>query len=271
MLGSRSASQTPHDPTIEDDRPTHADLKRPVYPGPTGERVGALLARVPISPARLLVICGGGALALVAAVWLLRPPPPPVESTLPRARTTDGHTSAAGTPTSPVSTRSPALVVDAAGSVRRPGLYRLAPGARVNDLVRIAGGLRSGADPGRLNLAAPLADGQRLYVPKIGELTTPVPVGPTGGPDGGAASTATSQAASPDRDGGVAAGPAVPIDLNTATADQLDTLPGVGPSTAASIIDYRTQHGPFHSVDELLDVRGIGDAKLAALRAKVRV
>jgi competence protein ComEA len=208
----------------------------------------------------------GAILALVVALWLLRPPPPAVETTLPRA--TPAAARGAAATSLPLTTVRRSVVVDAAGSVARPGLYRLSPGARVNDLIRAAGGLRPGADPDRLNLAAPLADGQRLYVPKVGELTAPPPLDPTGGSDGATDPTGTTGSTQP-AGGGPAA--TVPVDLNTATADQLDTLPGVGPSTAAAILDYRTQHGPFRSVDELLDVRGIGDAKLAALRPKVRV
>ena len=241
-------------------------LGRPEPPPSFRSRLDSLLARVPISPARLVVLVAGAILALVVALWLLRPPPPAVETTLPRATPAAVHGAAATS--LPVTTVRRSVVVDAAGSVARPGLYRLPPGARVNDLIRAAGGLRPGADPDRLNLAAPLADGQRLYVPKVGRVDR--------------SATARSDRRQrwrhrPDGDDRVHATGwrrrelRVPIDLNTATADQLDTLPGVGPSTAAAILDYRTQHGPFRSVDELLDVRGIGDAKLAALRAKVRV
>ena len=139
----------------------------------------------------------------------------------------------------------------AAGAVARPGVYRLPPGARVADLLDAAGGPESDADVDQLNLAAPVADGERVYVPKRGE-TPPAPAAQ------GAGATA-------------AAAPAGPVNLNTATFDQLDALPGVGPATAQAIIDYRTRHGRFRSVDELLEVRGIGEAKLADLRPKVRV
>ena len=241
---------------------------RPVPRATARDRIDALLARVPISPGRLVVLGLGGVLALLVAVWLLRPPPPAVETTLPRASPAASSRTGLASTSSPAATTQPqSLVVDAAGSVTHPGLYRLPQGARVNDLIRVAGGMRAGADRDRLNLAAPLADGQRLYVPKVGETTTPPPVDPTGGSeptgDPGAA-----QAGGARSERATSAGP---VDLNTATAEQLDTLPGVGPSTAASIIDYRSEHGPFHSVDDLLDVRGIGDAKLAALRSKVRV
>ncbi len=249
-----------------------ARFDRPEAPAPFGSRIATLLARVPVSPGRLAVGGGGAVLLAVAAVWLLRPPTPAIESTLPRASAVqaartdaEGRSSAAATSTSAVSS---AVVVDAAGAVRRPGLYRLRSGARVDDLVRAAGGLAAGADRSRLNLAETLADGQRVYVPKVGEVA-PLPVGPTGGSGGGDGQSTASTG--PSASGPSSAPSAEPVDLNTATADQLDTLPGVGPATAAAILAYRTDHGPFHSVDELLDVPGIGEAKLAALRPKVRV
>jgi len=158
----------------------------------------------------------------------------------------------------PVGTARPAeLVVQAAGAVARPGVYRLAAGARVADLVAAAGGVAPGADADRVNQASALADGARVYVPRVGETAPPGPVSDGGAGGGGGASPSSA--------------PPAPVDLNTATAEQLDTLPGVGPATAAAIIDYRQQHGPFHSVDELAQVRGIGDAKLTQLRDRVRV
>jgi competence protein ComEA len=101
-----------------------------------------------------------------------------------------------------------------------------------------------------VNLAAPLVDGEKIYIPRVGE---PIPVDP---PAGGASSSPT---------------PAQPIDLNTASIVQLDALPGIGPATAQAIVDYRTQHGRYRSVDDLLNVRGIGPAKLDQIRALVRV
>ena len=149
------------------------------------------------------------------------------------------------------------LIVQAAGAVTRPGVYRLAGGARVGDLIDAAGGLTPQADPDRINLAAPVADGARVYVLRRGEAD---PGPPT---DGGAGSGPDDPA-----DPGATA---PPLDLNTATQAQLDALPGVGPATAAAIVDDRRQHGPFTSVDDLARVRGIGPAKLAALRTRVRV
>jgi competence protein ComEA len=169
----------------------------------------------------------------------------------------DGSTTA--TSGAPAVSAAPAvIVVHAAGAVVRPGLHELPAGARVADLLDAAGGPSPDADPDRLNLAAPLADGQRLYVPRVGE-TAPAVVGPDGSGAGGSGSS--------DPGGG----PAAPVDLNVATVDQLDELPGVGPATATAIVEHRSRNGAFTSVDDLLDVRGIGPAKLEALRDLVTV
>jgi competence protein ComEA len=154
-------------------------------------------------------------------------------------------------------TTVPGIVVHAAGAVRQPGVYLLPAGARVADLLDRAGGPTAETDLDRVNLAAPLADGQRLYVPRRGE-QAPAVVGPDGGAGGGG-------------EGGAGSLPAGPVDINTATAEQLDTLPGIGPATAAAIVEHRERTGPFASVDALLDVRGIGPAKLDAIRALVSV
>ena len=135
------------------------------------------------------------------------------------------------------------LVVDVTGAVRRPGVYRLPAGARVEQAVRRAGGVTRKADPAGVNLAAKLADGQQVVVPAR------VPAAAPGAP----ATTA----------------PAGPVSLNSATAEQLDQLDGVGPATAAKIIAWRTANGGFSSVDDLGQVAGIGPKKLEALRPQV--
>jgi competence protein ComEA len=141
------------------------------------------------------------------------------------------------------------VVVHVAGAVRRPGVYRLPPRARVVDAVRRAGGARGRADLSALNLAAKLEDGRQVVVP----LRAP------------AGAAATVGGATP---GAVAA---APLDLNTATPEQLDQLDGIGPGMAGRILDYRKEHGGFGSVEELGQVPGIGEKRLAALREKVRV
>jgi competence protein ComEA len=134
------------------------------------------------------------------------------------------------------------LVVDVAGAVRRPGLYRLAQGARVADAIARAGGLTRLAERTAVNLAAPLADGEQVLVAARGS------------PAVGAV--------------GASAG-AGPVSLSSATTEQLDTLPGVGPVTAQKIVQYRQEHGPFTSVDGLDAIPGIGPARLADLRPLV--
>jgi competence protein ComEA len=191
---------------------------------------------------------------LVGGWWLTRPPADPVEVSLPYASTTSALPAGGGAaPALPgASTLPEVVVVHVAGSVVRPGVYALATGARVVDAVAAAGGLAPTADGTRLNLAAPLTDGERVYVPAVGEAAPPVV---------GAAST-----------GGTAGGgPAGPVDLNAADEAALDALPGVGPATAAAIVEHRNRIGRFTSVDQLLDVRGIGEAKLEALRDLVTV
>ena len=136
----------------------------------------------------------------------------------------------------------PRLVVDVVGAVRQPGLYRLAPGARVADAVARAGGATEKADLEQINLAAPLADGQQIAVPRRA-----LP---------GAAPVASSAPTSPSG----------PVHLGTATAEQLDALPGVGPVTAQKILDYRAEHGGFRSVDDLDAIPGIGPARIEQLR-----
>ena len=201
---------------------------------------------------------GGGAAVLVvgAVAWLAFVAPgasggAPVELSLPRA-TPDAppSSSSSGEGVEPAA-EGGRVVVHVAGAVAAPGLYRLGAGPRVADALDAAGGPAGDADLDALNLAAKVADGERVYVPRKGEAPPPV-AGAAGGGSGGA----------------VTAGP---IDLNTATAEQLEDLPGVGPATAEAILAYRKEKGRFRSVEELLEVRGIGEAKLASIRPKVRV
>lgn len=178
-------------------------------------------------------------LALVVGWWLLRPPPVPIEDTIPLASPSDM--------TAPPDAASSAggsdgeLLVHVAGAVRRPGVYRFDADARVADAVDRAGGASRRADLDGVNLAAPLTDGQQIRVPRRGEPVMSSSVGGSAVPTG-------------------------PIDLNSADLAALDALPGIGPATAAAIIAYREESGPFLSVEDLLDVPGIGPAKLDAIR-----
>ncbi|MCD9872400.1 ComEA family DNA-binding protein [Streptomyces guryensis] len=143
------------------------------------------------------------------------------------------------------------IVVDVSGKVREPGIHRLPAGSRVADALRAAGGLRPGTSTDGLNRARLLVDGEQVIV---GGPAAPASGPAAGGPVGSAAGAA----------------PAAPVPLNTATVDQLDTLPGVGPVLAQHIVDYRAQHGGFRSVDELREVNGIGARRFADLRNLVR-
>jgi competence protein ComEA len=161
-----------------------------------------------------------------------------------------GTASSNRTPVAPVAgpttTAAAEVVVDVVGAVRRPGLYRLPQGGRVADALGRAGGATRRADLALVNLAAPLADGEQVVVPVRGQ----------GAPAGAAAAGS----------GASGAASSGPVHLNTATADQLDSLPGIGPVTAQKILDYRQKHGAFGSVDELDAVPGIGPARLDQLR-----
>jgi competence protein ComEA len=149
-------------------------------------------------------------------------------------------------------------VVHVVGAVRRAGVYRLGAGQRVQDAIARAGGATGRADLQAINLAAKVADGQQIVVPRRG--SSPAPAGAPG--DG-------AGAGSPDAG---AAGPAAgPVNLNAATAEQLDTLDGVGPATAQKILEFRSQHGGFSSVDDLGQIPGIGPKRLESLRAQVTV
>ena len=143
-----------------------------------------------------------------------------------------------------------ALVIHVAGAVRRPGVYRMRGGSRVDEAVTRAGGPRRRADLSALNLAAELEDGRQVLVP----LRAP------SAPSGAAAVAGTAPTA-----------PAVPLNLNTATPEQLDELDGIGPATAEQIVAYREAHGGFGSIEELDQVPGIGEARLASLRERVRL
>ena len=172
-----------------------------------------------------------------------------------QARGGAGNAQAARTAT-PVKIERPAptaAIVHVAGAVRHPGVYKLRDGDRVKDAVARAGGARAGADVNAINLAAKVADGQQVVVPRRGAMASAA----------GDAIAGTSA--------GEAGAAQPPVSLNSATAAQLDTLDGVGPATAQKILDYRREHGGFRSIDDLGEVPGIGPKRLAALRGKVQL
>ena len=175
----------------------------------------------------------------------------------PPAGGTAGHAAPAkGASVRVEATGSGVAVVQVAGAVHRPGVYRLGAGRRVDDAVRAAGGAQPRADLAGVNLAAKVSDGQQVIVPVAGAAgaTGTGPAGSAGGAGAGAGA-ATGQ----------------PLNLNTATPEQLDQLDGLGPATAQKIVAYRQAHGGFRSVSELDQVPGIGEKKLAALKDRVRV
>ncbi|WP_323135591.1 ComEA family DNA-binding protein [Streptomyces beihaiensis] len=202
----------------------------------------------------LAVLLGAVALFAVQHFWSGRTQPvraPEVVRAAPRSVGAAADAAGGGVPSAPASAPGPVasggaeIVVDVSGKVRRPGIRRLPAGARVADALRAAGGIRPGTDTAGLNKARLLMDGEQVLV---GE---PAGVAPPAGPAPGGGSTG-------------------PIALNTATVEQLDSLPGVGPVLARHIVDYRTQHGGFRSVDELREVDGIGPSRFDDLHDLVR-
>jgi competence protein ComEA len=185
-----------------------------------------------------------------AGLWYARSLPKPIqvgETPAPSVAAPSASGGAVAVSGSVEPSASATLVVDVAGWVRRPGVYEFPPGARVIDAVDRAGGARGGADLALLNLAAPLTDGQQILVPKRGQAT---------GSGTGTVGTGV---------------PAGPINVNTADATTLESLSGIGEVLAAAIVQYREEHGPFTSVDQLEDVPGIGPATLEDIRDQVTV
>ena len=207
----------------------------------------------------VVILVVGGCFALrsderAAAVVLPRAVPAPAPSTTTAPETDAGGATAAGGVAE--------IVVHAAGALRRPGVYRMPSGARIVDLLEAAGGPTPGANLGGLNLAAVLSDGVRVYFPRSGE-EPPVEVDIVPDPP-------PHPAAAGEPGSGVAAPPA-PLDVNAATAAELERLPGIGPVTAAAIVEHRERVGPFQSVEALGDVSGIGPVKLSRIGDLVTV
>jgi competence protein ComEA len=199
--------------------------------GSIRERLSALSRGELVGLVALMVVTLGG-----AGLWYVRSLPRPVEVA---AMPSGGGPAASPSPEVPI-------LVDVAGWVRDPGVYEFAEGARVVDAIDAAGGARPGAVLQALNLAALLVDGSQILVPREGQ-----------------------EAVAPPVAGGAVAGGL--INVNTASTTELEELPGVGEVIAQAIVDYRTENGPFTSVDQLLDVSGIGDATLESIRELVTV
>jgi competence protein ComEA len=234
---------------------------RPPRRGPIG-RLGAWLGdqvpetlrgRVALDPGPVLLVVALVALAVTATAWVVLRMGGDAEAIprRPELSTTSGSAVPLVSPPSAAASAAGAgagsVTVDVAGKVRRPGVTTLPAGSRVVDALRKAGGARGRVDLSGLNLARVLVDGEQILV---GRAVAP----------GGLAASAST--AAPDATGAL-------VNLNTATAEQLDTLPGVGPVTAQKILDWRGAHGAFSSVDELLEVDGIGEKTLADLAPHV--
>ncbi|NNF56387.1 MAG: ComEA family DNA-binding protein [Acidimicrobiales bacterium] len=202
-----------------------------------GEQLDELLYRWDEARRRPAVVVAaiGVGVALLTLSWFLTRSGdrsvPPVDDRIPQV---------ALVPAAPPTTAVAVMLVHVTGAVRAEGVYELETGARVMDAIAAAGGPTSDGQTHRLNLAAPVADGMQIRVPVEGESVTVIDTG--------------SGDATPG-----------PINLNTASGQQLESLPGIGPATAAAIIAYRDEHGGFVEVTDLLGVRGIGEAKLASL------
>lgn len=236
-----------------DDRSTTAVLRSAIADRlPLGLRAGRFGMDI-----RTVIVIALAALlgATLGVVYLVRsrpaqidvPPPVAISpATGSASRSPSGETPLGGVTSGPIASGGE-FIVDIEGKVRRPGIVRVAKGSRVIDALEAAGGVLPGVQTSALNLARVLTDGEQILV------GVPPPAG-------------SVQTAPPS--GGVPPGP---LDLNTATLDQLEELPGVGPVLAQRILDYRLKQGRFTSVDELREVSGIGDQRFAELKDLVRV
>ncbi len=225
---------------------------------PVGERgrklslpsPGALADRLGVSVAAVVFGALGVAAAGLGGWWALRAPPGPDSAEiLPMAGSVEIPTPSTSSAQDPVR-----ILVDVVGAVARPGLHELPAASRVADAVAAAGGLTAEADRMRLNLAEPLSDGSRLWVPEVGDEAAPDVV------------PASAGAGNPGRDEASGGLGAAPVNLNRADEAALQRLPGIGPALAAAIVEHRRSAGPFAAVDELIEVSGIGPAKLDQIR-----
>lgn len=193
----------------------------------------------------LLGVFIGVAVAGTVAVLTQTPNAEPLTLELP----TPQSTATIGPTTTP--TTVPNVMVFVSGAVAQPGVYELPPGSRVVDALTVAGGPTSDAATEALNQATPLRDGMQIYMPRQGEAAPPVPLVSS------EMGTGEEISAPPV--------PTGPVRLNSATVADLETLPGIGPSLAERIIEYRNEHGPFTAIEQLSEVRGIGDAIMAEI------
>lgn len=181
---------------------------------------------------------------------------PPAASQSPTPVAAQSPQASASPAATPTRQAGEPVVVHVVGQVREPGVITVPAGSRISDAISKAGGLTPNADAAAVNLAREVADGEQIYIPAQGEEPRMPPPGPS--PDSMASE-------------GTQKGTESVININTASAEELDELPGVGPAIAGRIVEYREANGPFASVDALTDVKGIGEATLAELRPRVKV
>ncbi|TDD25912.1 ComEA family DNA-binding protein [Kribbella turkmenica] len=208
-----------------------------------------------MSPRHVVVLAAVLSVGLAWATWsVFRARPETLPDARPPSVVATGSPVAGATQLSPgaPSPSAGTVVVHVAGKVRRPGLVHAPTGSRIADVLSLAGGALPGVDLTTLNLARQVTDGEQIIVGR----PAPPPGGATSGPG------ATANPASPA---------STPVNLNTATLDQLEALPGVGPVLAQRILDYRTQNGPFTTIDQLQEVSGVGPKKFDSLKSHVRI
>lgn len=220
---------------------------------PSAARFGRVQVGVVAALVLVGLICTGWAVLRARPVALATPLPVTTGAARPA-------TAGPAAPTPSASTARAKILVHVLGAVRQPGVVTLPDRARVRDAIEAAGGLRESADPGELNLAQVLQDGQQLVI------------GTKRHPAGSVRDGSGAVAGRPPTGGQPSSGdPGVAVDLNTATETQLDALPGVGPVTAGNILAWRTEHGRFNRVEELQEVDGIGPKTYAQILPHVRV
>ncbi len=222
--------------------------------------------RLAVSPRAMIVVAGVVAFVVIVTIAMGARAGRTTEivnlAPSASAPTNRQSTSGDGTPSEEARTAPVDVVVHVLGAVLQPGLVRLTAGARVEAAIAAAGGITDRADLARVNLARPLIDGEQLYVPATGEVDLPTPLPPNvsgsdgNGGSGGAAGSGTPQAGSL-------------VNINTADASLLATLPGIGAAMAGRIIAWREAHGRFTEIDQLLDVSGIGAVRFAELEPLV--
>jgi competence protein ComEA len=269
-LGARPDAVAPSERDDDDDSDPDTDpnslLPRWVPDGST-QHDASWLAKVRADPGR----AGAIALAAIAAIavlvtvfTLMREQPAPVMSAkLPPVDM--AATASRGPSPGPSARPDQPVVVSVVGLVHTPGLVTLAPGARIADALKAAGGSTDGADTSGLNMARQVDDGEQIVVGMAPVKGQPAVLGSSVSPGSAAPGPSTSTP------GPAKGAPTAPINLNTATVEQLDTLPGVGPVRAAAIVAWRNTHGKFTTVDQLGEVDGIGPGRLEKLRPLVRV